>query len=114
LTKVNFPHSILTNLISTDNIDKEIIVFDGGAIDKPPILPPDEVIWQRIPVCIGKYILVQDEVDPYCGLTFQQIDSVLPFIRIPELNHLTYCLILGIKQLSMLQMPVKRLRERHW
>jgi hypothetical protein len=88
LTEATVPQSILTNLISSHEIDKEIIVFDSRAIDNPPIRPPDGVVWQHIPVSEGKYVHVSDEVDPHCGLTFQQPDNVLPFIRFPRAQSL--------------------------
>jgi hypothetical protein len=78
------PQSILTNLKSSHEIDKEIIVFDGGANDNPPIRPLDDIVWQRIPVSEGKYVHISDEVDPHRLLTFQWLDNVLPFIRLPQ------------------------------
>jgi hypothetical protein len=69
-------------------INKEIIVFDGGAVDNPLITPLDSVVWGGIPVSEGKYVHISDEVYPHCGLTFQQIDNVLPFIRLPQAQSL--------------------------
>ncbi len=43
LTEATIPQSVLTNLLSTHEIDNEIIVFDRGGIDNPPIKPPDGV-----------------------------------------------------------------------
>jgi hypothetical protein len=83
LTEATVPQSILTNLLSTHEINKEIIVFDGGTLDNPPIRPPDGVIWQCIPICEGNYVHICDEVDPHRGLTFQRVENVLPFIRLP-------------------------------
>ena len=74
-------------------IDKEIIVFDGGVIDNPLIRPPDRVVWQCISVSEGKYVHISKEVDPHCGLSYQQLDIGLPFIRLPQaqsLNILSY------------------------
>jgi hypothetical protein len=45
LTEITVPQSILTNLISLHEIEKEIIVFDGGARDYSPLRPPDSVVW---------------------------------------------------------------------
>jgi hypothetical protein len=69
-------------------IYKEIIVFDGEAIDNPPIIPPNNVVWQRIPVSEGKYVHISDEVDPHHGLTFQRLDNVLSFIRLTQAQSL--------------------------
>jgi hypothetical protein len=53
LTEATVPQSILMNLISSHEIDKEMIVFDSGAIDNPSIRSPDSVVRQRIPVSEG-------------------------------------------------------------
>ena len=37
LTEATIPLSFLTNLLSIHEIENEIIVFDGGVIDNPPI-----------------------------------------------------------------------------
>ena len=41
-----------------------------------------------IPVSEGKYVHISDEVDPYRGLTFQQLGNVLPFIRLSQAQSL--------------------------
>jgi len=84
LTKATIPPSVLTNLLSINEIEDEIIVFDGGEIDNPPIKPPDGVDWRSIPIVFGSHVHICDEVDPNCGLTFQRVDNVLPFIRLPR------------------------------
>ncbi len=84
LTEATVPQSVLTNLLSTHKIENKIIVFDGGGIDNPPIKPPDGVVWQCIPTCVGNYVHICDEFDPNCGLMFQHVDNVLPFIRLPR------------------------------
>ncbi len=84
LTEAIVPQSVLTNLLSTYEIDNEIIVFNGGVIDNPPIKPPDGVVWRCIPICEGTHVHICDEVDPYRGLTFKCVDNVLPFIRLPR------------------------------
>jgi len=88
LTEATIPQSILTNLISTHKINNKILVFDGGGIDNPPIRSPDGVVWQSIPICEGNYIHICDEVDPHCRLTFQWVDNVKPFIRLPRAQSL--------------------------
>ena len=42
-----------------------------------------------IPVSEGKYVHISDEVDPYRGLTFQQLGNVLPFIRLSQAQSLS-------------------------
>ena len=60
LTEATVPQSILTNFISSHEIEREIIVFRGGAIDNPPIRPLVGVVWQRIPVSEGMYVHISD------------------------------------------------------
>ncbi len=84
LTEATVPQSIQTKLLSTHEINKEIIVFDGGKIENPPIRPPDDVIWRCIPIREGNYVHICNEVDPHCGLTFQRVENVPPFIRLPR------------------------------
>ncbi len=63
-------------------------MFDGGVIDNPPIRPPDGVIWRCISIREGNYVHICDGVDPHCGLTFQRVDNVLLFIRLPRAQSL--------------------------
>jgi hypothetical protein len=67
--------------ITTQDIDSEIVVFDGGNISSPPIKPPDDVLWRSISV---NRLYVEDEIDPNIGLTFPLVDGVKPFIRMPR------------------------------
>ena len=114
LTEAIVPQSVLTNLLSTHEIDDEIIVFDGGVIDNPPIKPPDGVVWRCIPICVGAHVHICDEVDPYRGLTFQHVDNVLPFIRLPRACLMTYFHKLVIIPSSKLSRHVRNLRGPHW
>ena len=60
LREVNVP--IHQFRLSPEEIDSEIVVFDGGDTNSPPIKPPDGVIWRSIPVknyCILKTKLTQ-------------------------------------------------------
>jgi hypothetical protein len=36
--------------LSINEIDSEIIVFDGGNESTPPIRPPDDIRWRSIPI----------------------------------------------------------------
>ena len=80
LTEVILPESIQHNLLSTSEIEKEIVVVDGGDDGNPPIQPPEGVHWRCILVRAGKYLHVQDETDPLRGLTFTLVDDALPII----------------------------------
>lgn len=67
--------------LSPEEIDSEVVVFDGGDTNSPPIKPPDGVIWRAIHV---KLLHVEDETLPSIGLTYPMIDGVHPFIRLPR------------------------------
>ncbi len=67
--------------MTTEEIDSEIVVFDGGDHTSPPIKPPDGIFWHSIYVNL---LHVEDETDPNMGLTYPKIDGVNPFIRMPR------------------------------
>ncbi len=82
LTEVIVPESITPNLLTDYDIDDDIVVVDGGDLDNPSIRPPDGVTRHPISVMNGEHIFVQDNVDPFRGLTFTRVDGVRPFIRL--------------------------------
>ena len=83
LTEVILPESIQHILLSTSEIEKEIVIVDGGDDGNPPIQPPEGVHRRCILVRAGKYLHVHDKTDPSRGLTFTHVDNALPFIRLP-------------------------------
>jgi hypothetical protein len=66
--------------LSTNKIDKNIIVFDGGNIHTPPLRPKDGKKWCSIKV---HDLYINNEVNGDMGLTFPHIDGALPFICLP-------------------------------
>jgi hypothetical protein len=83
LTEVILPESIKHTLLSASDIDKEIIVVDGGDDGNPPICRPEGLIWRLLSVREGIYIHVQDKPDPFRGLTCSCVNGVLPFAWLP-------------------------------
>jgi hypothetical protein len=83
LTEVILPHSIKQNLLSASDLEKEIVVVDGGDDGNPPICPPKGVNWCSLSVREGIHLHVQDKTDPFCGLTFSRVDGALPFAWLP-------------------------------
>ncbi len=63
--------------------------------------------FESIPICEGNYVHICNEVDPHCGLTFQRVENVLPFIRLPRALSLKIILKTGhhsiIKSLQALE-----------
>ena len=51
------------NLLSTQEIDDEVAIFDGGNKDNPPLHPPDGLIWRCISINDGRHIYVDDETN---------------------------------------------------
>ncbi len=47
-------------------VDAEVIVFDGGNVDNPPILPPDGLIWRSI---LTSKLHIYNDINPDIGLT---------------------------------------------
>ncbi len=88
LTEVILPHSIKQKLLSASDIEKEIVVVDGGDDGNPPIRPPERVNWHSLSVREGIHLHVQDETDPFRGLTFSRVDGALPFARLPQRQSL--------------------------
>jgi hypothetical protein len=74
---------IKQNLLSTLDVDNDIVVVDGGDDENSPKWLPDGVAWCCISIMEGKHLHVQEKIDPYCGLTFTHVDGALPFIQMP-------------------------------
>jgi hypothetical protein len=63
--------------LTHDEIDLEIIAFDGNSSTTIQIKPPDGILWHCILVTL---LHVDDEHHPNIGLCFPKIDGVYPFI----------------------------------
>ena len=63
--------------LTPQEIDSEIILFDGGNSTLPPIKLPDGILWRSISVHL---LHVEDETLPNIGLTYPKIRGVHPFI----------------------------------
>jgi hypothetical protein len=63
LAKVIVPDSMQPNLLTINDIENDIVVFDGG-VNTPSMQPPDGVTRCSISVLEGNNIYVQDELDP--------------------------------------------------
>ena len=48
-------------LLTNDDINSQVVVFDGGNDNNPPIHPPDGVLWRCISIRDGRHIYVDDE-----------------------------------------------------
>jgi len=80
LEEVFLPANLFT--LSSELIDREIIVFDGGNPHTPPIKPPYGVHWQSLSV---RRLHIQDNIEPNIGLTAPRMCyDISPFIRLPR------------------------------
>jgi hypothetical protein len=61
-------------------IDKDIIVFDGGNIHTPHVHSPEGMKWHSIKV---QDLYVDNKVNGDMGLTFPHIDGEFLFIFLP-------------------------------
>ncbi len=83
LSEVVVPAHIQKNLLANHDVEKDILVFDGGYSNNPPFKPPDGVNWQLISISEEKYIVALDHNDPNCGLPYACFDDTRPFICMP-------------------------------
>jgi hypothetical protein len=67
--------------LTVQEVDDEVIVFDGGNVDNPPILPSDGVIWQSIST---SQLHIYNDVNPNIRLTLTRSNNSLPFIHLPR------------------------------
>ncbi len=82
--------------LSIQEIEDDIIVFDGGNPTTPPILPPDRLTWRSIPI---SKLYVEDETNPNVGLSCPRINNSLPFIRLPRISALSIIQSSGLKRI---------------
>lgn len=98
----------LTLKLTHQQIDSEVIVFDGGNSACPPIKPPDGLRWISFPV---RMLHVDDETDPNLGLTYQKIDGIRPFIRMPRNMSLTITANVGLNKIMNSLNACEKLRS---
>jgi hypothetical protein len=89
LTEVVVPVYVQNNLLTHHDVEKDILVFDRGDSNNPPIKPPNGVNWQQISISGEKFIVTLDQNDHNCGLTYAHLDETRPFIRMPQVQSLS-------------------------
>ncbi len=82
--------------LSIQEIEDDIIVFDGGNLTTPPILPPDGPAWRCIPI---SKLYVDNETNPNVGLSCLRINNSLPFIWLPRISALSIIQSSGLKRI---------------
>ena len=71
LREVIVPHNQFK--LTHNEIDAEIIVFDGSNSTSPTIKPPDDVLWRSISV---NQLHVEDDTLPNIGLTYLKVIGI--------------------------------------
>jgi hypothetical protein len=83
--------------LTPQEIDAEIVVFDGGNSTTLPIKPPDGVLWRSISV---HQLHVDDETQPTLGLTYPKIQGVHPIIQMPRQMSLDIIAEVGLEKIT--------------
>ena len=94
--------------LTPQEIDSEIIVFDGGDSTTLSIKPPDGVLWRSISV---HQLHVDDETQPTLGLTYPKILGVHPFIRMPRQMSLDIIGEVGLEKITNSLTACEKLRR---
>ncbi len=111
LTEVIISDSIKQNVLSSLDVDNNIVVVDGGDIGNPSICPPDRIIWHCLLVSGGKKLHVQDELDPSHRLTISRLDGASPFIQMPQQMSLDICRQITVKDILLALDECEKLRR---
>ena len=90
-----------------DEICLVIIVFDGDP-SIPSIIPLDGILWQSIPV---RDLHIEDDLRCDIGLTFQKIDGVSSFIRLPRQMSLDIIAECGLSKIHNSLVACEKLRR---
>ena len=76
-------------LFTNHDVEKDILVFDGGDSNNSPIKSPDSVNRQRISISEEKFIVALVHNDPNRGLTYACLDDTCSFTRMPRVQSLS-------------------------
>jgi hypothetical protein len=94
--------------ILIQEIEDEVIVFDGGnPKTPPPILLPDGLTWQCMPI---SDLYVEDKTNPNLGLLCPWVNS-LSFIWLPHSNALSIIASSGLNRLYAALEACEKLRK---
>jgi hypothetical protein len=88
LTEVKVSAYIKTQILTTEDIADNVLVFDGGDCNSIPIKPPDGINRTCISVFKDKRVIAIDETDPHCGPTIGPIHQCHAFIHMPHFQSL--------------------------
>jgi hypothetical protein len=89
-------------------IEDQVIVFDGGNPKTPPILPPDGLTWRCMPV---SNLYVEDKINPDLGLLCPRFNISLSFIWLPHFNALSIIASSGLNRIYAVLEACEKLRK---
>jgi hypothetical protein len=88
LTEVTVLEYIKENLLTIEDVENNVLVYDGGDCNSLPIQPPNGFNWCRISVLEDNCVIPMDETNPHRGLTIGPILNCHAFIRMPRYQSL--------------------------
>ncbi len=112
LTEVKVSAYTKTNILTTEDIADNLLVFDGGDCNSILIKPPDGINWTRISVLEDKRVTAIDETNPHRGLTIGPIRQCHAFIRMPRFQSLCILGNSGMMQVMNALLALETLRKK--
>jgi hypothetical protein len=82
--------------LSIQEIEDEVIVFDGGNTKTPPILSPDGLTWWCMHI---SDLYVEDKTKPNLGLLCPWVNNSLLFIWLPRSDALSIIASSGLNRI---------------
>jgi hypothetical protein len=89
-------------------IEDEVIVFDGGNPKTPLILPSDGLTWRCMPV---SDLYVEHKTNSNSGLSCPWVNNSLPFIWLPCSNALSIIASSGLNRIYAASEACEKLRK---
>ncbi len=89
-------------------IEDEVIVFDGGNPKTPPVLLPDGLTWRCMPI---SDLYVEDKTNPYLDLLCPWVNNSLSFIWLPCSNTLSIIASSGLNRIYAALEACERLKK---
>jgi len=74
--------------IPDEVLSDNIVVFDGGEVGNPPLIPPDGIKWICYQMSAGD-LWIEDTTNPNLGLSYGSLNYAPTFIRLPHSESLT-------------------------
>jgi hypothetical protein len=113
LPEVTVPEYIKENLLTIEDVENNVLVFDSGDCNSLPIQPPDGFNWCHISVLEDNCVIPIDETNPHHGLTIGPILNCHAFIRMPRYQSLHILGKCGMTHISNALLACETLKKKH-